>query len=155
MPLDPAMITIHELELPAPGIEQLQQEALQEGFHFIERLLSEWQSGANRFGAQGEKFYGCTVQGVLVAIGGINQDPFAAQPGVGRIRRVYVRPAWRNKGIGTALIRALVDTARTNFKSLQLRTDNPTAARLYERVGFTRTTAPNATHVLPLNELLA
>jgi GNAT superfamily N-acetyltransferase len=145
------MITIRQIELPVYGIEQLQREALQEGFLFIERLWKEWQSGDNRFAALGEVLYGCTDQGVLVAIGGLNQDPFVGPPDVGRIRRVYVLPAWRNKGVGEALIRALVETARTSFTSLRLRTGNPTAARLYERIGFSRSLALDATHVLILD----
>jgi hypothetical protein len=71
------MITIQQIELPVPGIEELQSEALQEGVLFIERLWKEWQSGDNRFAAPGETLYGCTDQGVLVAIGGLNRDPFA------------------------------------------------------------------------------
>jgi GNAT superfamily N-acetyltransferase len=145
------MITIQQIELPVPGIEQLQREALQEGFLFIERLWKEWQSGDNRFTAPGEKLYGCTDQGVLVAIGGLNRDPFAGLPDVGRIRRVYVRPAWRNKGIGEALILALIETARTSFTSLHLRAANPAAARLYERIGFSPSLASEATHVLVLD----
>jgi GNAT superfamily N-acetyltransferase len=146
------MITIHPIQLPVPGMEQLQVEALQEGVLFIERLWEEWQSGMNRFTAPGEKLYGCMDQAVLVAIGGLNQDPFDGRWGVGRIRRVYVRPAWRNKGIGEALVHTLVEDARTSFTTLHLRTDNPTAARLYERIGFSRSLGLHATHVLDFDQ---
>ena len=147
-----SMITIYPIELPAPGMEQLQTEALQEGFLFIERLWNEWQSGSNRFVAPGERLYGCRDQTELVAIGGLNQDPFAGRREVGRARRVYVRPAWRNKGIGEALIHSLVEDARTSFSALHLRTDNRTAARLYERIGFLRSLDLNATHVMNLEQ---
>ena len=142
------MITIHPIELPVPGLEQLQAEALHEGILFIERLCQEWENGKNRFTAPGEKLFGCMDQSALVAIGGLNQDPFDGRRGIGRIRRVYVRPAWRNQGIGQALVHTLVEHARTSFTALHLRTDNPSAARLYERIGFTRSLALNATHVL-------
>ena len=130
------MITIHPIQLPVPGMEQVREEALREGVFFIERLWEEWQNGMNLFAAPGEKLYGCMDQAVIVAIGGLNQDPFDGRRGVGRIRRVYVRPAWRNKGIGEALVHTLVEDARTSFTALHLRTDNPTAARLYEWIGF-------------------
>jgi GNAT superfamily N-acetyltransferase len=146
------MITIHSIELPVPGMEQLQVEALQEGFLFIERLWKEWQNGKNRFTAPGEKLYGCRDHAALVAIGGLNRDPFDGRRGIGRIRRVYVRPAWRNKGIGEALLHTLVENARTSFTALHLRTDNPTAARLYERIGFSRILALHATHVLEFDQ---
>jgi ribosomal protein S18 acetylase RimI-like enzyme len=146
------MITIQQIKLPVPGMEQLQTEALQEGFLFIERLLKEWRSGENRFTEPGEKLFGCMDQAELVAIGGVNRDPFADRSDVGRIRRVYVRPAWRNQGLGEALMHTLVEDARTNFTSLHLRTDNPTAARLYERIGFSRSLISDATHVLILDK---
>lgn len=146
------MITIHPIELPVPGMEQLRVEALQEGFLFIERLWKEWQNGNNRFTAPGEKLCGCMDQAALVAIGGLNQDPFDGSKRIGRIRRVYVRPAWRNKGIGEALVHTLVENARTSFTALHLRTNNPTAARLYERIGFSRSLALNATHVLDFDQ---
>ena len=145
------MITIQQIELPVPGIEQLQSEAHEEGFLFIERLCADWRSGANRFTAPGERLYGCMDQGALIAIGGLNRDPFAGRPDIGRIRRVYVRPAWRSRGIGNALIHALVKDARSSFAFLHLRTNNPMAARLYERVGFSRLSSTDATHSLVLD----
>ena len=145
------MITIQKIELPKPGIEQLRAEALQEGFIFIERLWEEWRSGENRFGVPGEMLYGCIDQTELIAIGGLNLDPYVGHSTVGRVRRVYVRPAWRNRGIGEALIHTLIGNARTNFVSLHLRTNNPAAARLYERVGFSCSSVSNTTHVLILD----
>ncbi len=52
------------------------------------------------------------------------------------------------KASGKPLFASLVENARTSFTALHLRTDNPTAARLYERIGFSRSLALNATHVL-------
>src|SRR5258708_28291728 len=93
-------------------------------------------------------------EGKLVAIGGLNQDPFDGRRGIGRIRRIYVRPAWRNQGIGQTLVHALIEHARTSFTALHLRTDNPAAARLYERIGFTRSSlALNSTHVLDFDSI--
>jgi GNAT superfamily N-acetyltransferase len=85
---------------------------------------------------------------VLVAVGGLNCDPFAGRPDTGRIRRVYVRHAWRNKGIGRALVTALVDEARKHFRCVRLRAENTGAARLYESMGFAPIAGPDATHIL-------
>ena len=142
------MIAICKIELPIPGVERLQQEACGEGYDFIETLVEEWASAENRFDAPGEILCGHLEEGLLVAVGGLNLDPFAGRPDMGRLRRVYVRPAWRNKGIGRALVTALVDQARTHFRCVRLRAENADAARLYERLGFSPVQNPDATHIL-------
>ena len=53
---------------------------------------------------------------------------------------IAVAEGWRGKGIGTALLRALVDRARTDgfaALSLSVSPDNP-ATELYRRHGFVR-----------------
>ncbi len=117
------MISIRKIELPVPGIEILQSEAREEGYDFIETLVEEWASAKNRFEAPGEALCGYLDQGLLVAVGGLNCDPFAGRPDMGRIRRVYVRHAWRNQGVGRALVTALVDEARTHFSCVRLRAE--------------------------------
>ena len=142
------MISIQRVELPVPGIDSLQAEALAEGYDFIQTLVEQWANAENRFNAPGEILCGHLDQGLLVAVGGLNCDPFAGSPDMGRIRRVYVRPAWRNKGIGRALVISLIDQARTHFRCVRLRAENAEAARLYERIGFVQVESPDATHIL-------
>ena len=142
------MIPIRKIELPVPGIERLQAEAREERFDFIDTLVEEWARAENHFDAPGEVLCGHLQEGLLVAVGGLNLDPFAGRPDMGRIRRVYVRPAWRNKGIGRALVTALVDQARTHFRCVRLRAENAGAARLYERMGFSPIESDEATHIL-------
>jgi len=144
------MLLIQPIELPAPGIDELRAEARAEGFQFLEPLVEDWLSGKNRFDAAGETLSGCLEQETLVAVGGLNRDPYLADPNVGRIRRLYVRPAWRNQGVGTALLDNLIGTARQNFRSVRLRAENPRAARLYERKGFVPIASESATHILRL-----
>ena len=53
---------------------------------------------------------------------------------------IGVRPEWRGRGIGTALLGALIERARregVRALSLSVEPDNP-ARRLYERHGFVR-----------------
>jgi GNAT superfamily N-acetyltransferase len=142
------MIAIQKIELPAPGMEYLQSEAQAEGYDFIQTLTEEWARAQNRFDAPGEILCGHLDRGLLVAVGGLNCDPFARRLDVGRIRRVYVRPAWRDKGIGRALVTTLVEHARNHFRCVRLRAENTNAARLYERIGFVPIASPDATHIL-------
>jgi GNAT superfamily N-acetyltransferase len=145
------MGVIKALTPTTPEIEPLIAEAAGEGYQFLDRLLSEWESGANRFDQPGEMLCGYWEDGVLVAVGGLNRDPFAGEPSAGRIRRIYVRPARRNCGVGAALVQHLVENARKTFRLLYLRSESADAARLYERLGFRPCTLPFATHVLQLN----
>jgi GNAT superfamily N-acetyltransferase len=71
---------------------------------------------------------------------------------MGRIRRVYVRSEWRNRGIGRALVAALVYHARTHFSCVRLRAENALAARLYESMGFVPIESPDASHMLSFDE---
>ena len=46
---------------------------------------------------------------------------------------------------------AVITAARGRFDTLRLRTENPTAARLYERMGFRRCVeVDDSTHVMEL-----
>ena len=145
------MIEIRPITLPVPGIEEMRQEARDEGYDFLDRLVEDWLSGENRFDGPGETFSGCFEEGMLVGVGGLNRDPFLADPRVGRIRRVYVRRAWRNRGAGEVLVKSLLGTARKSFRSVRLRAENTGAARLYERIGFAPIDDPSATHILTFN----
>jgi ribosomal protein S18 acetylase RimI-like enzyme len=50
---------------------------------------------------------------------------------------IAIRPSARGRGVGSALLRAFLDVARTRFAAvtLSVREENP-AVRLYERHGF-------------------
>lgn len=56
------------------------------------------------------------------------------------IKRLYVRPAWRGTGLGSALIRLAIDAARELGYAEALVTTlpetMPVAAAMYERLGF-------------------
>jgi ribosomal-protein-alanine N-acetyltransferase len=55
------------------------------------------------------------------------------------VNNVAVRPRFRGRGIGTALLRRLLDDARTlgaRRATLEVRASNDGARRLYERLGF-------------------
>ena|SRR5258708_4573361 len=145
------MMAIQQIRLPVPGIEDLRREAAQEGYRFLETLAEEWASGKNQFDGPGEILCGVIDEGLVVAVGGLNHDPFVSKPDVGRIRRVYVRPGRRNRGIGEALVTKLVEHARRNFRPVRLRAESTRAGRLYDRIGFSPCNDPHATHTLRLD----
>jgi GNAT superfamily N-acetyltransferase len=142
------MVSIQKIQMPVPGIEQLQSEARQEGYKYIDTLIQEWDSAKTRFDGPGETLYGCLDLDLLVGVGALSCDPFAGGPDMGRIRKVYLRPAWRNQGVGRTLVSTLVEQARSHFSCVRLRAENEGAARLYERLGFAPTSSPDASHIL-------
>jgi hypothetical protein len=59
-------------------IRHLIEESKNEGFKFLERLMDEYSKGTNTFNKTGEILYGVFhVDGKLIAIGGLNKDPYA------------------------------------------------------------------------------
>lgn len=76
------------------------------------------------------------------AVGSIALRRFDAQ--AGEVKRLYVRPAWRGRGVGDRLTRGVIEVAREiGYRRLLLDTlDHMQAARsLYARAGFRETGA--------------
>ncbi|MFS0594028.1 GNAT family N-acetyltransferase [Cytobacillus horneckiae] len=111
-------------------IHHLIEESSEEGYHFLLRLLNEYISGINRFDKEGEGLYGVYKEDRLIAIGGINIDPYAFQSSIGRLRRFYVSK-----------------NARGGFKVIVLHTDTAGAADFYTSFGFIKSDRyPQSTH---------
>jgi GNAT superfamily N-acetyltransferase len=130
------MITIQHLRKLPPGLSELVAESERSGFRFLCRLVEEWTSGVNRFDRPGEALFAARADGRLIGVCGLNTDPYCAVPSVGRVRHLYVATAFRRGGVGRQLVEAVVDAAGGVYDRLRLRTDNPEAARFYERLGF-------------------
>jgi GNAT superfamily N-acetyltransferase len=124
------------LELPPDQLAALVAESEREGWRFLRRLADEWTTGSNRFRQHGEALFAAHAAGALVGVCGLNVDPYAGNPRVGRVRRLYVHTLYRRRGIGRQLVEAVIQSATGVFDSLRLRTENPEAARFYEALGF-------------------
>jgi GNAT superfamily N-acetyltransferase len=130
-------------------ISGLRAESAREGFKFIERLCNDWASGANRFDACGEALFVAIDEGQVVGVCGLNRDPYAKEPRTGRVRRLYVSPAHRGIGVGSALLEAVITHAAAYFDLLRVRTD--AAHAFYTSHGFQPTESDgDATHILKL-----
>jgi GNAT superfamily N-acetyltransferase len=125
------------------------------GFEFVHRLREEWRSGANRFDRPGEALFEVRRGDRIVAIGGVNRDPYIEDGGegicdtVGRVRRFYVAESERRRGVGRLLLVAVAAHAASGFAALRLRTNTPEGAAFYEACGFEPTLGdPSATHAI-------
>ena len=134
---------------PVERVAELVAESERHGLRFLRRLAEEWTSGANRFDRPGEALSVARIGERVVGVCGLNIDPCAPEPRVGRVRHLYVLSTCRRLGIGRQLVETIIETARGRFDSLRLRTFNPEAARLYERLGFRRREdVADCTHVM-------
>lgn len=144
-------------ELPLAELEPLLVESRAEGHDFVDRLVDDFVDGRNRFDQPSEALFGVYAEGRLIAVGGLNRDPYLPDENAGRVRHVYTLPASRRQGAGRLLISAIIDAARSSdFRLLTLRTFNPVADRFYRALGFQADSSyDNASHWLYCNPLTA
>lgn len=131
---------------PWPALQPLIEESECQGFGFLARLKRDFEDGSNRFDAAGEALLGAWRGEQLVAVAGLNRDPYARDPRIGRLRHLYVRSQDRGRGVGRALVAALLAAAEPYFGVVRLRTDTDAAARFYQALGFVPIHSPHATH---------
>jgi GNAT superfamily N-acetyltransferase len=135
----------HSQTEPAVGFDALQQEARTEGYRFIERLPADWGSGTTRFERAGEVLLALQLASDLVGIGGLTVDPVIVD--ALRMRRFYVRPAFRRQGLGRVLANALLDRARPLGRLVTVNA-GPGSETFWEALGFRPDQGDNHTHVL-------
>ncbi|MGG4397008.1 GNAT family N-acetyltransferase [Paenibacillus thiaminolyticus] len=141
---------VQELELESIG--QMVQTSAQEGYRHIARLADEYRSGINQFRKRGEALFVAKVNGNLAGICGLNKQT-SAERRTGRVRRMYVLPAYRRQGVGKQLVESVIDYARGHYDDLILYTDSKRAADFYTALGFAPTTGmKHCTHLLHLNK---
>ena len=143
-------VEIREVAYTPEAFAPLLDEAQAAGVAFLSRLRDEWLSGALRFERSGELLLGAFVDGQLVGIGGVSLDPYRPEPGLGRVRHLYVLRAFRRRGIAGRLMAEILARAPSTFTTLRLSTSSAEAAPLYESLGFQRSDRDRETHRLRL-----
>lgn len=109
----------------------------------LEAALSPFYAVESRHGYSVEKliregvhFFVARADGIPAACGGIQ-----FYPGFGELKRMFVRDAWRGRGLGFALLEYLAAHARANgcaLLRLETGIHQHAAIKLYERWGFRR-----------------
>lgn len=128
-------------------IQVLLRVSREEGHNLVERLVDDWEDGSNRFDRPGEVALEARLDSRLVGVGGLNCDPYLDDPGVGRVRHVYVSPDARGLEVGRVLVVSLVEHARGQFSRVRLRTGDAETSGFYVRLGFVEAhDEPDATH---------
>ena len=130
-------------ELPA-DFDTVQAQARAEGYRFLDRLASDWASGAMRFDRSGEALLAAYSEGVLAAIGGITIDPIV--PDALRMRRFYVRPFCRRAGLGREIALALLEGALQRVRVVTLNAAVESVP-FWETLGFVPQARDGHTHI--------
>ncbi|MBX5011084.1 GNAT family N-acetyltransferase [Rhizobium lentis] len=129
-------------------IASLESEARREGYRHITRLIQEWSAGETRFEYEGERLLGAYVGEALAGVGGMTLEPAAVE--ALRMRRFYVHPAMRGRGVGRSLALTLLDHARSFCSLVTVYAGNGGAAKFWESVGFQPCGRDGHTYVLEL-----
>ncbi|MGX9988401.1 GNAT family N-acetyltransferase [Rhizobium sp. WSM1274] len=129
-------------------IADLESEARREGYRHVARLIYEWSIGDIKFEHHGERLLGAYIDEVLVGIGGMTVE--SAMSEALRMRRFYIRPAMRRRGIGRMLALALLDHARSCCSIVTVHAGNDAAARFWEALGFQPHGRDGHSHLLAL-----
>ena len=82
--------------------------------------------------------FGAFLEGGIVGMAGLYRESGERKRHKGVLWGMYMRPAARGRGLGRALLRAVLDHARGEVDQvlLQVVSDNHRAIRLYESEGF-------------------
>ena len=133
-------------ELPE-SFGDLVAEASGEGVRNMALLAESWRAGVH-FEDDGKALLAAFLAGELAGIGAMTPEPAALEP-ARRLRRFYVRPALRRRGVATAIASALI---HEGFDSVRLLTVNArasdAAASFWEAQGFVPDTTGPWTHAL-------
>ena len=97
------------------------------------RSPDDWKAGFKT-----ADIFGCFVENNLVACAGFFVLSSLKMRHRGVLFTMYIKPTYRKKGIGDALVKAVISRAEKQVSQLHLTvvTTNKTAIKLYEKNGF-------------------
>jgi GNAT superfamily N-acetyltransferase len=128
------------------AFDALKADAVAEGVRNVSLLAAEWTSGVDQYDGRDEALFAAFIEGDLAGIGGVTTETGAGEPAM-RMRRLYVRPAFRRTGLGRVLAGAMM---QQGFAGARLLTANaratPAAPPFWEAMGFEPADMPGFTH---------
>lgn len=131
------------------GFDVMSTEAAAEGVRNMAMLRVEFGGEDDPFRDHGGLFAAFT-DGALAGVGGVTVQAGFAEPAM-RMRRLFVRPAFRRAGVARALAGAMM---QQGFQAAPLLVLNAAASAaappFWEAMGFGRVDWPGITHALRL-----
>ena len=113
--------------------EPLRAAAAAEGWRHMDRLAAEVAAGAPVFRA----LFAVREDGALLGIGGLTDEPLPddGDPAL-RLRRLYVHPDARRRGLGRTLATALAQEGLDSVRRLTVHTEDERAHAFWRAQGF-------------------
>lgn len=134
---------IRPINFKQDDLSNLLQISEADGYVQVRRLINDWESGKNRFDKLGECFYVTTDdQDQVVAVCGLSDNGEKH----GRLRRLYVHPDYRKRGIGKKLSQACIDHGLQTFENIVVNAGGEMAVRFYENWGWHQIEGERVTH---------
>lgn len=128
------------------GLTSLAGHAEREGIRIVATVLERWSDGTERFDGDGEAILAAVSRDEAIGIGGLSRCPHVE--GALRVRRFYVAPTWRRRGVARSLATELIAAGWAHTDLLTCNAGASTAAApFWEAMGFVPVDTDGITHV--------
>lgn len=128
------------------GLVGLAEEAEHEGIRVVSAVVGQWVDGVQRFDGPGEAIVAATSVDGVIGIGALSACPHLA--GALRVRRFYVAPRWRRRGVARALATELISNGFGHVDTITCNAQASAAAPpFWESMGFVPADTAGITHV--------
>ncbi|HSL74305.1 MAG TPA: GNAT family N-acetyltransferase [Ilumatobacteraceae bacterium] len=134
-------------EFVPESLTALAEQADAEGIRVVRAIIDRWESGEERYDRSGEQLLVAVTDDGVVGVGGLTICPTV--PDALRVRRFYVHPAWRRRGVAAAITSALLASWPRDVSVITCNAQASAAApRFWEAMGFEPVADADITHVL-------
>jgi GNAT superfamily N-acetyltransferase len=137
----------------ASDLLRLNDLAKLENVNVVSKLISSWSDNKSFFGERGEGLWiaRTTESGEVIGVGGITICP--TRPECRRVRRFYIAPQWRRRGVATALANKCIERAKSAGVSTVTchAAASAMAPIFWESLGFVPVRDSEITHVMHLH----
>jgi GNAT superfamily N-acetyltransferase len=138
--------SLHKISETLPDdLKYLRYEAKKEGYNFVERPFDQWDSERLLFNRENEALICGRMNGAIAGLGGITVDPEI--PDALRMRRFYIQPDFRRRGLATAICDALLMSAQGSHKTITVNAGTKDASPFWETRGFAPSSQIGITHI--------
>lgn len=128
------------------GLTTLAGHAEQEGIRIVSTVLERWRDGTERYRDQGEAILAAISCNEVVGIGALSHCPHVE--GALRMRRFYVAPAWRRRGVARDLATELIAAGYAHTDVITCNAGaSAAAAPFWKSLGFVPVDAEGITHI--------